>query len=426
MSNEPPVSSPPLRILWVKSGPLLPANTGGRIRTHQMLRAMNRQHEVTFFAQRDTTQPDDEDKPGADYARRRIFTKWRDAPRGSAKFIFGVLMNQFMSPMPYALWKYASAKFDRHLRKMDGSGEYDLVVCDFLTPAQSFSPYGSKTPCVIFQHNVEALIWERMAENEKRPLAKLYLQLQHKRMEWWEKILCGRFNGVITVSPEDSKLCRERYGLKNVLGDVPAGVDVEYFAKVRATPAEDQVIGFLGSMDWLPNIEGVRWFIEQALPQVRKSLPQAKVLVIGRNPPESLRQLAKGDPLIEFTGTVKDVRPHLARCSVMAVPLLSGGGTRIKLLEIMAAGRAVVSTTVGAEGLGLVHQRHLLLADQPESFAASVISLLQNPAQTQTLSQQAYDEAACPQSWQAASERFIALARKVVKPRSTEVKPEEI
>jgi glycosyltransferase involved in cell wall biosynthesis len=167
-------------------------------------------------------------------------------------------------------------------------------------------------------------------------------------------------------------------------------------------------------MDWMPNIEGVRWFVEQVLPQVRQKLPKARLLIIGRNPPEALRRLAETDVLIEFTGTVDDVRPHLSKCQVMVVPLLSGGGTRIKLLEIMAAGRAVVSTTVGAEGLGLEHKRHLLLADTPETFASGVLDLLKDVPEAQAMSERAWHEAACPQSWQAAGERFVALARRVL------------
>ncbi|MDB6137979.1 MAG: hypothetical protein JWO94_1051 [Verrucomicrobiaceae bacterium] len=415
MSNHQPAMSPQrLRILWVKSGPLLPANTGGRIRTLQMLRAMSRDHDITFLAQRDTSLADDEDKPGADYAQRRLFEPWRDPPRGSPRFALGALFNLGLSSLPYALAKYRSVKLAARIRAMDASGEFDLLVCDFLTPGPWFDQQRGHTPRVIFQHNVEAQIWQRMAENEKRPLVRQYLRLQHARMEHWEKKLCQRFDGVITVSPEDSRISRERYQLGNVLGDVPAGVDTEYFAGVRATPATEPVIGFLGSMDWLPNIEGIRWFVEQALPAVRKQVPGVKLLVIGRNPPEALKRLALADPLIEFTGTVADVRPSVTRCQVMIVPLLAGGGTRIKLLEIMAAGRAVVSTTVGAEGLGLKHERHLLLADEAQSFTAAVIQLLADVCAATAMSERAWNEAAQPQSWQAAGEKFVALARGVL------------
>ncbi len=413
-NNQAATPQQRLRILWVKSGPLLPANTGGRIRTLQMLRAMSRDHDITFLAQRDISLADDEDKPGTDYAARRVFEPWTDPPRGSARFALGALVNLGLSSLPYALDKYQSVKLAARIREMDASGMFDLLVCDFLTPALWFSAERGRTPRVVFQHNVEALIWKRMAENEKRPLVRHYLRLQHARMEQWERKLCQRFDGVITVSPEDSRISRERYGLTNVLGDVPAGVDVEFFASVRTTPAADAVIGFLGSMDWLPNIEGIRWFVEQSLPMVRKTLPGVKLLVIGRNPPEALKRLAQSDPLIEFTGTVDDVRPHVARCRIMIVPLLTGGGTRIKLLEIMAAGRAVVSTTVGAEGLGLQHERHLLLADTAEAFAASVQKLLQDEAAAKAMSERAWNEAAQPQSWQAAGEKFIALARNVL------------
>ncbi|MDB6118227.1 MAG: hypothetical protein JWO08_2008 [Verrucomicrobiaceae bacterium] len=413
-NNQPAKPQQRLRILWVKSGPLLPANTGGRIRTLQMLRAMSRDHDITFLGQRDISLADDEDKPGADYAAQRLFEPWTDPPRGSARFALGALANLGLSSRPYALDKYQSLKLAARIREMDASGMFDLLVCDFLTPALWFAAERGRTPRVVFQHNVEALIWKRMAENEKRPLVRHYLRLQHARMEQWERKLCQRFDGVITVSPEDSRISRERYGLTNVLGDVPAGVDVEFFARVRTTPAAGPVIGFLGSMDWLPNIEGIRWFVEESLPIVRKTLPGVKLLVIGRNPPQALRRLAQADPLIEFTGTVDDVRPHVARCRIMIVPLLTGGGTRIKLLEIMASGRAVVSTTVGAEGLGLQHEQHLLLADTAETFAASVQELLQDKEAAKAMSERAWQGAAQPQSWQAAGEKFVALARAVL------------
>ncbi len=411
--NQAATEKQRLRILWVKSGPLLPANTGGRIRTLQMLRAMSRDHDITFLAQRDATMPDDEDRPGADYAQRRLFEPWRDAPRGSPRFALGAAMN-LASSLPYALWKYQSPGLAMRIREMDAAGEFDLLVCDFLTPALWFDEKRGRTPRVIFQHNVEALIWKRMAENEKRPGVRQYLASQRARMERWEKELCSRFDGVITVSPEDSRISVERYGLTNVLGDVPAGVDAEFFASVRSSKAAEPVIGFLGSMDWLPNIEGIRWFVEQSLAAVRKVLPGVKLLIIGRNPPEALKRLAQADPLIEFTGTVEDVRPHVARCRIMIVPLLSGGGTRIKLLEIMAAGRAVVSTTVGAEGLGLEHERHLILADTSQTFAEGVLRLLQDEQAAHAMSGRALREAALPQSWQAAGEKFVSLARRVL------------
>jgi glycosyltransferase involved in cell wall biosynthesis len=399
-----------LRILWVKAGPLLPANTGGRIRTLQMLRAMSRRHHVTFLALRDPAQPDEEGSGLADYAQVREFIEWRDARRGSLRFVSGVLWNQMASSLPYVLTKYRSDELAARIRAVDEAGQHDLIVCDFLTPTLSFPASGTKTRSVIFQHNVEALIWQRMAANAGNPLARFYLRGQHRRTERWESALCNRFNGTITVSPDDSKLAVERYGLKNLLGDVPAGVDADYFANPLSPPLSPTTIGFLGSMDWLPNIEGVRWFHEHVLTELRRRCPGLRLLVIGRSPPASLTALAKDDPLIEFTGTVPDVRPFVQQCHAMIVPLLTGGGTRIKILEMMAAGRPVISTTVGAEGLGMEHGKHLLLADDASSFADECANVLKDSGLVNQLCAAALQRVQSEHSWERAAQIFVELA----------------
>lgn len=402
-----------LKILWVKAGPLLPANTGGRIRTHQMLRAMAKQHEITFLALRDPSQPDDEDVAGADYARHREFIPWSDAVRGSWAFKRGFLLNLLGSTKPYVLTKYESPALAARIRALDASGDFDLLVCDFLTPALSFDAKGTRTRSVIFQHNIESLIWERMSSQRASLPVQWLLRLQFHRMEKWETRLCHRFHGTITVSPDDSKLACQRYGLRNLLGDVPAGVDAAYFAPVRTSaPATTPTIGFLGSMDWLPNIEGVEWFIKEVWPLLKQRHPDLRFHIIGRNPPVSLRILTKHDPGIELTGTVEDVRPHLAKCHAMVVPLLTGGGTRIKILEMMAAHRVVVSTTVGAEGLGMAHGGQLLLADDPEAFARRTSEALTDHSLAESIAGRALQRVEAEHSWQRAARTFVELAMK--------------
>lgn len=423
MSNFEPQQSASartgLRILWVKAGPLLPANTGGRIRTWQMLRALHRENDVTFLALCEPREEQAQQAGTLDYASRVEMLPWEGAPRRSFIYLAGVLGNMVISSLPFSLWRYRSRAMAKRLLEADRSGKYDLIVCDFLTPAVNFAARGFKTRTVLFQHNIEAIILERMAATTQNPVARRLLKTQHRRMEKWEERFSRRFHGVITVSPDDSKVARECYGLTNVLGEVPTGVDPEYFATSSHPSADDPpTVGFLGSMDWMPNIDGVAWFLKEVWPGLKQAVPSVRFLVIGRNPPAALRNLAANDAAVSFTGTVADVRPHLAKCHVTVVPLLAGGGTRLKILEVMAAGLPVVSTTVGAEGLPLVADRHLLIADTAETFGVQTMALLKDRAMADRLVEAARTEVVESHSWERCSQIFLDLCLKADAPLS--------
>ena len=227
-------------------------------------------------------------------------------------------------------------------------------------------------------------------------------------MTKWEEKLSRGFDGVITVSPEDSKIAREEYGLDNVLGDVPTGVDFGYFGNGEPDggSGEGFTLGFLGSMDWMPNIEGVHWFVREVWPDVKRRVPNCRLLVIGRKPPASVSKLAEDDHQIEVTGTVDDVRPYLARCQALAVPLLSGGGTRIKIMEALAAGLPVVSTAVGAEGLGLEDGEQILIADSPTEFSDSTVRLADDEALRARLASEGAKRVRDGHGWEAVTEIF--------------------
>jgi glycosyltransferase involved in cell wall biosynthesis len=160
---------------------------------------------------------------------------------------------------------------------------------------------------------------------------------------------------------------------------IPTGVDTKYFAPRPASAQASRRIVFTGSMDWLPNSDGVVYFCHEILPLIRRAEPDTTFTIVGRSPTPAVRRLVENEG-IEVTGRVEDVRPYLQNAAVYVVPLRIGGGTRLKIFEAMAAGRAVVSTTIGAEGLPTEHGRHLLLADTPRDFADAVITLLRDPA----------------------------------------------
>lgn len=200
---------------------------------------------------------------------------------------------------------------------------------------------------------------------------------------------------------------RDLYGVTRV-GVVPTGVDVTFFTPSDVThPATD--LAFIGSMDWMPNVDGVLWFAGEVLPLIRKKLPQCSVAVVGRKPAREVTKLAERDPAIRVTGTVEDVRPWLWGSKVAVVPLRIGGGTRLKIYEAMAARTPVVSTTIGAEGLGVTSGENILIADEPEAFADACIRLISDADERQRISEAGWEHVSTKHSWDAAAAVFERL-----------------
>ncbi|QTN31981.1 glycosyltransferase [Akkermansiaceae bacterium] len=405
-----------MRILWVKSGPLFPLDSGGKKRTHAMLEEIGRQHRVTYLALLAEGQELHPEEGAATYAAEKVWLPWRETNKRSWRFPIALLRNLLFSRFPYALEKYQSVPMMRWLEGQLPAGRFDLVVCDFLIPATNFRNLRTSVPPHPFQHNMEAMIWKRLAESSRNPVKRFYLKGQFMRFERWERRLSLLFDGVITVSEDDSRYARDRYGLENVLGHVPTGVDAGHFSPRKEILADSRVIGFLGSMDWLANIQAVRYFVAEIYPRIKAALPDVSFMVIGRNPPKSLIDLAKEDDSITVTGSVEDVRPYLKGCDLMVVPLLTGGGTRIKILEAMAMGVPVVSTKIGAEGLELGAGVHLEIADDAEGFAEITASLLADISRRRSLADAAHERLVRENGWDKVTETFLRLCNNVKQP----------
>jgi glycosyltransferase involved in cell wall biosynthesis len=237
----------------------------------------------------------------------------------------------------------------------------------------------------MFAHNVEAEIWRRHAETKTRAVPRLLYSVQHKRMRRYEADALKRFDGVLAVSDADRETFARLYPgqVRGPVHVVPTGVDTEYFAPAP-DPASRELV-FTGSMDWLPNEDAMLYFCREILPLVRKAEPEVRLTIVGRAPTPAVTRLAAEDSRVAVTGRVDDVRPYIRRAAVYVVPLRIGGGTRLKIFEAMAMGKAVVSTTIGAEGLDVEDGTHVRLADDPERFAAAVIDLIRHQPRREAL-----------------------------------------
>jgi sugar transferase (PEP-CTERM/EpsH1 system associated) len=363
-----------LKILWVKSGGLVPADHGGRIRSLNLLKELARHHEVdvfTFYA----SQTDDPHAELRQYFRRVVSVPLEIAPPKSAKDLLRYAANLF-TRRPYSVAKYCRPKASRKLRELLSEQTYDVMICDFLVTA-GLIPWDTPCPKVLFTHNVEAQIWQRHYQVAKNPVWKAVSWREYFMMDRFERFYLRRAEVVLAVSENDRAMF-SRFINPSKLAVIQTGVDVDYFRPI-ADAEEPNSLVFTGSMDWLANEDGVAYFMREILPRIRQEAPGTNLAIVGRKPSARLRDLAAQMEGVHVTGTVEDIRPYIGKGSVYVVPLLVGGGTRIKIFEAMAMGKAVVSTSIGAEGLPVTHGKDILLTDKPDDFAREVVQLLKDP-----------------------------------------------
>lgn len=398
-----------MRILWLKTELLHPVDKGGKIRTYHMLKELKRVHHITYLTLDDGTASDDARARALEYCHDLVCVPHRQREKFTAGFYAELAMNLFSS-LPYAIKKYESQEMHSKIAQHAQAGRFDVVVCDFLAPAVNV-PENLACTSILFQHNVEALIWKRHHEVRGDPVRKSYLYGQWRKMRRFERRMCRRFDVVVAVSREDREMMEREYLVEKVY-DVPTGVDTEFFRPSGTRGRNPYNLVFTGSMDWLPNEDAIRYFTGQILPLIKKEIPEATLTVVGRNPYPGLVELSKRDPSNIVTGRVEDVRPYMEAAAAYIVPLRIGGGTRLKIFEAMAMEKAIVSTSIGAEGLPIRNGVELLLADTPESFAASVIRLLNDEAWATQLGHRAAETVRGKCGWDQVAESFAAICQR--------------
>lgn len=395
------------RLLWLKAGRLLPLDTGGKLRSYHLAKELMARHEVTMFTYYDG--PED-----AAYAHRMeeefpgAITHATGMGTGPVVSVLRYLAS-VPSSMPFAVGKYRVRAVTRRMRQWARERRYDVIICDFLAASPNMRGVEG-TPSVLFQHNVESSLWQRRARHAPHPLLRPFYALEAAKMKRYERATVRSFDHILAVSAHDRDLMTA-FTDEARITVVPTGVDTRQFRRARERRATEPLVVFLGSMDWEPNVDGVEWMVERIWPAIRAAVPGARFRIVGRNPLPRVRKLA--GPTIDVTGTVPSVIKHLEEAAVVVVPLRVGGGTRLKIFEAMAAGRAVVSTTIGAEGLEVVPGRDLHIADTADAFAAAVIDILRNESLREQLAARAA-AVADRHGWDAVSHHLELTLRRLV------------
>ncbi len=298
--------------------------------------------------------------------------------------------NVFMGLMPgrsLNVERFNKWKVHWRIEHILRSSQFDFVFLDGLYVAPYLSTIRKRSDAVVVMraHNVEFQIWRRMADVAKNPLKKSVLRLLARKLKVYEVYAARRVDALVAISDVDRETFR-RLKVHTPIYVMPAGIDIDQYRPAYCSGPLDTVF-IIGSMDWFPNVQGVKWFLRSVWPLIHRQVPHVRCVLAGKNMPEGFMEpLPEG---VISVGEVADAHEFMRRHGVMAVPLLAGSGTRIKIIEGMALGKAIVATSIGAEGLAVRHGENILIGDTPEAFARSVVELIEDPVRAEALGRSA-------------------------------------
>jgi sugar transferase (PEP-CTERM/EpsH1 system associated) len=410
-----------MNILLALRQPLVPADTGGKVRSLNIVSRLAKRASIHAISFADAVHDAASISQMKDLFDGYTPVFWCEKEKYSAGFYGEVLASQLGS-WPYFLSKCNQPEFLATAQSLIARRRFDLVFCDFLHTAAPLLSLAAE-PKVVFEHNVEFLLRKRKWECERNGLRRWVFGNEWRKTETIEASVCRRFDHVLAVSDDDRETMRREFGVCNV-SVLPTGVDTDFFRPVGGvTPPRPGQLVFVGSMDWDPNEDGVIWFLREIYPRIRQAMPRASFTIVGRSPSSSLRSLAAAAD-VEVNGSVPDVRPYLARAEIAVVPLRVGGGTRIKIPEAMAMSRPVVSTTIGAEGLPFRPGRELCLADNPDDFAETVLALLRDEPLRTAMGAAARKTVVEKHGWDAVVDKVEAVLDQVISRAACGARPE--
>ena len=298
---------------------------------------------------------------------------------------FAALFNIFTGES-YHIIRFVRRDFEEALVRILKEEQFDVIQLEslYMIPYLEAIRSYSKAPIVLRTHNIEHLIWQRLANSSKNPLRKWYLNLLAERLRHYEQWALNRVDAIAAMTPEDEQQMRD-LGADVPMIVAPVGVNIPDYP-VYPNP-DPKVVFHIGAMDWMPNQEGVHWFLTEVWPKVLTKVPDAKLKLAGKKMPDYIKAYAGAN--VEVHDFVQDGKGFIGNGGIMIVPLFSGSGMRVKIVEGMAMGKAIVTTAIGAEGIAGKDGQEFMIANTNNEFAEAVIHLLQNPAKQQEIGQNA-------------------------------------
>ena len=379
-----------------------PPQSGAPRRVHGLMSELSRRHDVSLLA---FTVPG-EDAGAAiratkEYCAEVVTVENDHLDRAlSGKMKRALQLRSLLGKKSFERLAYYDPSFQRELDRMAERGGFDVITTEHSQMACYRLPHTARL--VLDEHNIEYDILFRTTTAERLTLRKLYSWVNYLKLRGEERAAWQQFDGVTLTSERDEMvLRRDASGTRTAV--IPNGVDTEFFVPADAPVAPDTIL-FFGAINYYPNTEGLLFFLDEVFPIVKRKRPDAKLVIVGQLPPPAIVARAADDVIV--TGLVDDVRPYLERAAVVIAPLRIGGGTRLKIVEAMAMGKAIVATRLGAEGLEVRDGQDILLGDTEEDFASQVTRVLGDEALRVRLGKSARKRAEEQYSWKGAVDRL--------------------
>lgn len=356
-------------ILVITARVPVPPDDGWKMRTSALIRTLSSRGNQVDLLTYSSGDADDADLEALSGVLRSVRSVRRSKAYSPWDLLRGLIFSE-----PFPVFNYRQDDFAQVIEAMAAQRDYDAVQVEDVVMAQYVLnlPFPLK---VLDMHNVESSLMARFARQERSPAKSLYARITAAKLERYERDVT-RFFDLVTVCSEQDKALLTSMGVTASMEVIPNGVWCDAYDPDQ-TAAQDGGIVFIGRMDYHANVSGAHFLVDEILPRLLKLCPGVRVSIVGKNPGPAIR--AMEGPNVAVYADVPDVAPYLAKAAVVVVPLLVGGGTRLKILEAMAAGKAVVSTRIGAEGIEAVDGEEISLMDSPEEFAAEVARLLGDP-----------------------------------------------
>lgn len=396
-----------LRVLVVGAWFPYPPRWGWAMRVYHLTRQLASRHDVTLMTY--GTKADRENVARLEQDNLAVETVAREAPSRAARR--KDQLASLVSRTPFEPYTTYSREMQEAIDRLFAERPYDVVHLES-TLVWPFR-FPERPHIVLDEHNVDYETYSRMREGTRSPLRKAFYRVEQARVRRYEQEAWRRSSGCVLTSAREEAMVREAApGTPTAV--VPNGVDTEYF-RPEQHEVRPHTLVFNGLLDYRPNLDASLFLVDEVLPLVRRSHPDARVVIVGRGGPAELAQLRR--PHVEATGEVPDVRPYLGQAEAVVVPIMAGSGTRFKVVEGLAMEKPMVSTAVGSEGIGVEDGKHLLIADTPEAFAAAIVRLFDDAALARSLGRVGRDFVQREYSWDRAGERLEALYEKVLTAR---------
>lgn len=323
-----------------------------------------------------------------------------------------VAVSTLLTRQSFLIKRDESTEMRRVIAKTLAEEDYFLLWVDHLQMAQFVPVDTGRTHIVLDEHNIEFRIPKRIADTSENPLARWYAQTEWPRLRRFERQAVLRSDITLAVSEEDAEGLRGLAPEKmNQIFSVPIGVDTDYFGVVPCKSGSQTLLS-IGTMYWPPNVDSLLYFCAEIYPKIKAKMPDIRLNIVGAKPVAEIIALGNADKSIQVTGSVPDVRPYAEDCGVFIVPLRSGSGMRVKILNALSMGLPVVSTTLGAEGISVTPGSDILLADSPDDFADAVVMLLRNTARAAQLGEAGRKLVETKYSWPVVGKQLRSLLEK--------------